>query len=117
MKNEELKNKDELRAEALEALVELLDTTGRVHDALLSRVERVRCAGDLNVDDRVRVAIGPLDRLAACYSRAREKRFVRSQVVKNDGCVCGVNVRLHQEFLRVVMCGENNLTHKAFGTN
>src|SRR4030095_6968875 len=42
-----------LLAEVLEALVELLDATGRVHDALLARVERVRLRRDLDVDHRV----------------------------------------------------------------
>src|SRR4051794_22659252 len=44
-------------AEALEALVELLDTTGRVHDALLARVERVRRGRDLDIDDGVLDAV------------------------------------------------------------
>ena len=39
-----------LLGEALEALVELLDATGRVEDALLARVERVRSGRDLDVD-------------------------------------------------------------------
>src|SRR5690606_34758152 len=42
-----------LGAEALVAGVELLDATSGVEDALLARVEGVRGAGDLHVDDGV----------------------------------------------------------------
>ncbi len=40
-----------LLREVLEALVELFDASGRVHDALLARVERVRLVRNFNVDE------------------------------------------------------------------
>jgi hypothetical protein len=84
-----------LVAETLEALVELLDTTGRVHDALLARVEGVRLARDFHVDDGVLVTVFPFHHLATAHRRTREKRRARRQVVKNDRSVLGVNVSLH----------------------
>src|SRR5690606_5698738 len=81
-------------AEALEALVELLDATGRVHDALLARVEGVRSRGDLDVDHRVLDAV-QLDGLVAGDGRTGEEGLSRAEVAEHDGVVLGVNVSLH----------------------
>jgi len=48
---------------SFEALVELLYATGGVKDALLARVERVRGAGDFDINDGVSVTVFPLNRL------------------------------------------------------
>src|SRR6478736_5406217 len=81
-------------AEVLEALVELLDATGRVHDALLARVERVRCRRDLDVDDGVLDAV-ELDRLVAGHRRTGEEGLARAEVAEHDRLVVGVDVSLH----------------------
>ena len=83
-----------LGAEALEALVELLDTTSRVKDALLAGVERVRSTRDLNVDHRVSCTV-ELDGLLTRQSAAGEKGLARSQVAEDDGVVFGVDLGLH----------------------
>src|SRR6478735_2775184 len=81
-------------AEALEALVELLDAAGRVHDALLARVERVRGRRDLDVDDGVLDTV-ELDRLVAGNRRTGEERLARTEVAEHDRLVVGVDVSLH----------------------
>src|SRR5687767_12968733 len=78
-------------AEVLEALVELLDTTGRVHDALLPRVERVRGRRDLHVDDGVLDAV-ELDRLVGGDRRTGEEGLARAEVAEHDRLVVGVDV-------------------------
>src|SRR5690554_4770156 len=90
-------------AEALEALVELLDATGRVHDALLARVERVRSRRDLDIDDGVLDAV-ELHRLVARDGRAREEGLARAEVAEYDGLVVGVNVSLHAKSLACGVC-------------
>jgi len=52
-------------AEVLVTLVEALDPTCRVHDALLACVERVASGADLNVIDRVGVSVFSLHCLVA----------------------------------------------------
>src|SRR5690606_28947594 len=86
----------ELLAEVLEALVELLDATGRVHDALLARVERVRRCRDFDVDHGVLGTV-ELDRLAALGSRTRQVGLARAEVAEDDVAVVGVNVSLHED--------------------
>ena len=86
-------------AEVLEALVELLDATGRVHDALLARVERVRGRRDFDVDDGVVDAV-ELDRLVAGDRRTGQERLARAEVAEHDGRVVGVDVSLHGDPLR-----------------
>src|SRR3546814_10882167 len=68
--------RDGLLAEVLEALVELLDATGGVHDALLARVERVRCGRDLDVDDGVLDSV-ELDGLVAGHRRTGDRKSTR----------------------------------------
>jgi len=84
-----------LVAEALVAVLELLNATSGVHDALLAGVEGVRFRGDFNVNHRVGVAVFPLDRLVARYRRASEERGTRREVAENDGRVRGVDIGLH----------------------
>src|SRR5512132_304629 len=47
------------------AALELLDPAGGVHDLLLAGVVRVRFRGDLHLDHRILLAVGPLHFLAA----------------------------------------------------
>ena len=71
-------------AEALVARVELLDAAGGVQDALLARVERVRRRRDLDVDDRVGVAVAQLDRLVAGDRRTGQEGLTGREVAEND---------------------------------
>src|SRR6478609_10381186 len=84
-----------LAAEALEASVEALDAACGVHDALLARVERVGLRGDFDVDDRVGVAVFPLDGLRRRYGGLGQELDAGSQVVENNSFVLRVDIRLH----------------------
>ena len=89
-----------LVAEALVAVLELLNATSGVHDALLAGVEGVRFRGDFNVNHRVGVAVFPPTRDtrrrgSARYRRASEERGTRREVAENDGRVRGVDIGLH----------------------
>src|SRR5439155_20791151 len=44
-----------------ELLAEPFDLAGRVHELHLAREERVRRAGDVQLDQRILVPVGPLD--------------------------------------------------------
>src|SRR5690606_5830434 len=82
-----------------EALVELLDAAGGVHDPLLAGVEGVRLRGDLDVDDRVRLAVLPLDRLVARARGAREERLATREIAEDDRGVGRVDLGLHGDGL------------------
>src|SRR6476620_5384270 len=84
-----------LAAEALEASVEALDAASGVHDALLARVERVGLGGDFDVDDRVGVAVFPLDGLRGRHGGLGQELGTGGQVIENDGGVLRVDIRLH----------------------
>src|SRR5688500_18450126 len=84
-----------LAAEALEASVEALDAACGVHDALLARVERVGLRGDFDVDDRVGVAVFPLDGLRGRNGGLGQELDAGSQVVENNSFVLRVGIRLH----------------------
>jgi hypothetical protein len=79
------------------AAAELLDPAGRVDHARLAGVERVARGRDLHVDDRVGVAVFPLDRAVALQRGLREEREVRRAVPEDDGVIVGMNVRLHDQ--------------------
>src|SRR6478735_490943 len=84
-----------LAAEALEASVEALDAACRVHDALLARVERVGLGRDFDVDDRVGVAVFPLDGLLGRHGGAGQELGAGGQVVEDNSFVLRVGIRLH----------------------
>src|SRR5690625_3484188 len=88
-------------AEALVAVPELLHTAGGVEDALLARVERVRCRRDLDVDDGVGVAVLPLEGLLARRGRPGEELGAGSEVIEDDRAVLRVDVLLHSESFAV----------------
>lgn len=52
-------------AEVLVTLVEALNATSGVHDALLTGVERVASGADFHVVNRIGLAVFPLDGLVA----------------------------------------------------
>src|SRR5687768_15135942 len=84
-----------LAAEALEASVEALDAACGVHDALLARVERVGLGGDFDVDDRVGVAVFPLDGLRGRHGGLGQELRAGGQVVEDNSFVLRVDIRLH----------------------
>src|SRR5690606_5500709 len=77
------------------AALELVDAAAGVHHLVLAGIERVRGRGDLDLDQRVLVAVLPLDRLLAGDRRAGEELEVGSHVLEHDFAVFGVDVGLH----------------------
>ncbi len=63
-----------LAAEALETLIELLDASRRVHNALFASVERMRSARDFNVNHGVGSSI-EFNAFLTRESRTGEKGF------------------------------------------
>src|SRR5688500_4307975 len=79
------------------AALELLDAARGVDDLLLAGVVRVGLGGDLDLDDRVLLAVGPLHQLAALGvdGRAGEEGVVRAGVEEDHRLVFGVGARFH----------------------
>src|SRR5690554_5211334 len=79
------------------ALAELVDPTAGVHDLVLPGVERVRGRGHLDLDQRILVAILPLDRLlgGGAQGGTGEDLEIRGHVLEHDFAVFGVDIGLH----------------------
>src|SRR5690606_14887887 len=77
------------------ALLELVDAAAGVHDLVLAGVERVRGRGDVDLDQRVLVAVLPLHRLLAGEGRTGQEPEVRSHVLEHDWMVIGMDIGLH----------------------
>ena len=82
-------------AAAAEATLEPLDATRRVDDAHLTGEERMAGRRDLDLRQRVGVAVFPLDGLVGLDRRARQEREFRTRVLEDDVSVVGMNVGLH----------------------
>src|SRR3546814_8553552 len=76
-------------------LAELVDAAAGIHDLVLARVERVRGRRHVDLDQRVLVAVFPLDRLLAAKGRAGQELEIGSHVLEHDFFVFGVDVGLH----------------------
>src|SRR5215210_2495936 len=87
----------------LAAVLEALHPAAGVHYALLARVERVARAGDVQLHQRVLVAVLPSDRAARLYGRAAQDGEVRADVPENDRPVLGMYALLHNDFLLSVL--------------
>src|SRR5690625_1565222 len=75
--------------------LELLDTAGGVHDTLRAGPEGVRLAGHVDHDQRVGLAVLPLDRTVAGRGRTGEELGARARVLEDHRVVVGVDVVLH----------------------
>ena len=77
------------------ALLEAVDAAAGVHDLVLAGVERMRLARHLNLDQRVFVAVFPLDGFLALDGRAGLEDQVAGHVLKNDFAVFGMDIGFH----------------------
>src|SRR5262245_41551377 len=77
------------------ALAELVHATAGVDDLVLARVERVRRRGDIQLDQRIFVAVFPLDLLLAGEGRTGQEREIGGHVLENDFAVFGMDAGLH----------------------
>jgi hypothetical protein len=79
-----------------ELFAEFFDSAHRVNELLLARVKRMGCAGNVDVYDRVFVAVFPLNRFfRRFHRRTRQNSEVSGLVLENNGLVFGVNVVSH----------------------
>src|SRR5262249_44271434 len=74
---------------------ELLHPSGGVEQTAAAGPKWMAGRGDLDVDDRVRVAVLPLDGLLAGRGRAGEEGEARVAIAIDDGLIVGVNVLFH----------------------
>src|SRR3546814_2942286 len=65
-------------------LAELVDAAAGIHDLVLARVERVRGRRHVDLDQRVLVAVFPLDRLLAAKGRAGQELEIGSHVLERS---------------------------------
>src|SRR5918997_991214 len=80
---------------ALTPLFEALHPAAGVHDALPARVERVARAGDVELDQRVGVAILPLYGSLGFDRRAAQEREISAPITENYRSLLGVNSFFH----------------------
>src|SRR3546814_18557454 len=67
-------------------LAELVDAAAGIHDLVLARVERVRGRRPVDLDQRVLVAVFPLDRLLAAKGRAGQELEIGSHEIGRASC-------------------------------
>ena len=80
----------------LVAVAELVDTTGRVDELHLTGIERMRHVADLQLYQRILIAVGPLDGVFRLDRRTGQKSVVAGNVLEYDhSIVLGVDLFLH----------------------
>src|SRR5258706_6025704 len=83
------------RALAGITLLELVDASGGIHDLLLARVERMGFGRDLDLVDRILLAVFPLDGFVGRDRGAGHEAEVAARVEENNFAVIGVNAVFH----------------------
>lgn len=99
------KPKNRLFVPFLVALVELIDTSCRIHKNILSCIERMRCIGDIQLYHRVLLSVFKHDSFLGVGSRTAQKHVSVTHVLENYGSVgLWVNVFFHdnQCFIRIL---------------
>jgi len=89
-------------------LLEAFDTTGGIDDLHLPGEEGMAGAGQLNLRERVLVAIFPCDSFTCRNCGAGEDREVGGRVLKHDWAVVGVDSVLHSFSIVVPMVDRTN---------
>lgn len=75
--------------------VELLNPTGGVHKQFLASVKRVRCRTNLDLDQRVFVAVFPFDGILRGHRGFGHELKITGGIMKHDFLVFRVNVFSH----------------------
>ena len=86
-------------------LVELFDTAASFAEALLSCVERMRFAADIDVDQRVFIAVFPFHSLVGSCCRTGQEGIISADVAEHDGMIIRMDILFH--FLHLVSSGRN----------
>ena len=77
------------------ALTELVDLLGGLQDVLLAGVKRVRLAGNLELQQRVLVAVFPLDSVAGRYRGLGQDGEIGRNILEHHVPVFWMNVLFH----------------------
>ena len=98
------------------ARLEAVDPALGVDNLLLASEERVRLAGDMDLDERILVAILPGDSVVGSDRRLRQKRKARLIIAKYDRAVgLWVNTAFHNRYIvaeRVGGCQSTRIRHR-----
>ena len=79
-----------------EFLIELVDTAGRVNKFHLTGKERMRIARDLQLDQRILLAIFPYDRILGRSARTRQKGLIAGKILENhESVIPGMDIIFH----------------------
>lgn len=92
-----------LGGQTAELSAELINPATRTSRALLTSIERMALARDLDLIKRVLFAIGPGNGFPGSNGRPGEDREVRRQILKDHVAVLGVNIFLHDLYLRAAI--------------
>ncbi len=76
-----------LLVELFVPVLEAIDATGRIDQVHLSGIERVRSIGDLNLHQRILIAVLPLDGLVRRGGGTGDERIPIGHILKNDVAV------------------------------
>ena len=71
------------------------NATGSVNQRLFPGKEWVRCAGNVQGDQRILFSVRPFNRFIACHCGSRQKREVCSCVLKDDESIFRMNSFFH----------------------
>ena len=74
---------------------EPIHPSGSVHDFLLTGVERMRVAGDFHLNQRILLAVSPLDRILGGQRGAGQEGKIGGDVLKHHLAVLGMNAFFH----------------------
>src|SRR5689334_8263739 len=83
------------------ALAELVDAAALIGHLLLAGEERVRMARDFHLDERIFLAVFPLDLLVARHHRAGQEREIARDVLEDDRLIIRVRIGFHGLWLRL----------------
>ena len=78
--------------------VETINPSAGIHDLVLASVERVRLAGGFQLDQRILLAVFPLDGFLAAHGRAGQKLEITRDVLEHHFLILRVNVCFHHNF-------------------
>ena len=75
--------------------VELFDTAASLSETLLSCIERMGFAADINIDQRIFIAIFPFHSLVGSSCRTGQERVVSTDITENDWMIIRMDSLLH----------------------
>lgn len=80
--------------------VKLFDTAASLSETLLSCIERMGFAADINIDQRIFITIFPFYSLVGSCCRTGQERVVSTDIAENDWMIIRMDSLLH--FLHLI---------------